>query len=187
MPERLPSYSMQGTTYTHFTEEDNTAMRRAERAWWLSILTIAGTLLWSITVLAQESIGQVAALQGQATVQRAGSTQSMPLRIENPVYRDDTIQTLEAAKIKLVLIDGTELVLGERGMMTLSQFVFAPQRQTHRGVVNIARGIFRAVTRKVLPQTAFEVRTGTAVAGPSPGRWPRSPRSSWPTSRPPAW
>lgn len=146
-------------------------MRRAEHAWWLSILTIAGTLLWSITVLAQESIGQVAALQGQATVQRAGSAQTMPVSVQSPVYRDDTIQTLEASKIKLFLIDGTELALGERGMMTLSQFVFAPQRQTHRGVVSIARGIFRAVTRKVLPQTTFEVRTATAVAAVRGTQW----------------
>lgn len=146
-------------------------MRRSARAWWLSVLTLASTLLWSVPVLAQESIGQVAALQGQATVQRAGSSQTMPLRVESPVYRDDTIQTLEASKIRLFLIDGTELALGERGVMTLSQFVFAPQRHTHRGVVSIARGIFRAVTRKVLPQTAFEVRTATAVAAIRGTQW----------------
>lgn len=146
-------------------------MQRSACAWWLSLLTIASTLLWSLTVLAQESIGQVVALQGQATVQRAGSAQTMPLRVESPVYRDDTIRTLEASKIKLFLIEGTELALGERGTMTLSQFVFAPQRQTHRGVVSIAQGIFRAVTRKVLPQTAFEVRTATAVAAVRGTQW----------------
>jgi len=146
-------------------------MRRSACTWQLSVLTIASTLLWSVTVLAQESIGQVAALQGQATVQRAGSVQTMPLHIENPVYRDDKIQTLEASKIRLFLIDGTELALGERGMMTLSQFVFAPQHHTHRGVVSIAQGIFRAVTRKVLPQTAFEVRTATAVAAIRGTQW----------------
>jgi len=146
-------------------------MRRSAPTWWLSVLTIASTLLWSLTVLAQESIGQVTALQGQATVQRADSAQAMPLSVQSPVYRDDTIQTLEASKIKLYLIEGTELALGERGTMTLSQFVFAPQRHTHRGVVSIARGIFRAVTRKVLPQTTFEVRTATAVAAVRGTQW----------------
>jgi hypothetical protein len=151
--------------------EDDMAKWRFEYAGWLRVLTVASTLLWSMTVLAQESIGEVTALQGEATVQRAGSAQAIPLRVQSPVYRDDTIKTLEAAKIKLLLIDGTGLTLGERGTMTLSQFVYAPQRNTHRGVVSIASGIFRAVTRKVLPQTTFEVRTATAVAAVRGTQW----------------
>ena len=152
-------------------EGDAMAIRRSERVWWLSVLAMASTLLWSVTVLAQESIGQVASLQGQATVQHAGSSQVMPLSVQSPVYRDDTIQTLEVSKIKLLLIDGTELTLGEGGTMTLSQLVYAPQHNTHQGIVRIARGLFRAVTRKVLPQTAFEVRTATAVAAVRGTQW----------------
>jgi len=147
------------------------ARRRCKYTWWLKILTVASTLLWGMAVLAQESIGEVTALQGQATVQRTGSAQAMPLRVQSPVRRGDTIQTLEASKIKLLLIDGTGLTLGERGTMTLSQLVYAPQRQTHQGVVSIARGIFRAVTRKVLPQTTFEVHTDTAVAAVRGTQW----------------
>ena len=145
--------------------------RRFEYACWLGVLTVASTLLWSSTVLAQESIGEVTALEGQANVQRAGSAQAMPLRVQSPVYRGDTIKTLEASKIKLLLIDGTGLTLGERGTMTLSQLVYAPQRNTHQGVVSIVSGIFRAVTRKVLPQTTFEVRTATAVAAVRGTQW----------------
>jgi len=65
--------------------------------------------LGSSVVLAQQppSIGQVTALQGQATVQHTGNTQAVPLSVESPVYREDIIQTLAASKIKLVLLDGT--------------------------------------------------------------------------------
>src|SRR5437870_4396911 len=47
---------------------------------WTAV-TIVSLFLRSAVVLAQqqESIGQVTALQGQATVQHAGSTQAMPL------------------------------------------------------------------------------------------------------------
>jgi len=147
--------------------------RQPGRAGWLSVLTVASTLLWSVLALAQqrESIGQVASLEGQATVRHAGSSEAMSLSVQNPVYRDDTIQTLEASKIKLVLIDGTQLTLGERGTMTLSKFVYAPQHNTHQGVVSITRGFFRAVAHKVLPQTAFEVRTATAVAAVRGTQW----------------
>src|SRR5262249_8986138 len=107
--------------FTKLMRGDNMPRRRCEYAFWLKVLTLASTLLWSITVLAQESIGEVTALQGQATVQRTGSAQAMPLHVQSPVYRGDTIKTLEASKIKLLLIDGTGLTLGERGTMTLSQ------------------------------------------------------------------
>jgi hypothetical protein len=99
----------------------------------LIVPTMAGLLLWSVITLAQqqEPIGQVTALQGQATVQHTGSTQTVPLSSQHPVYREDIIQTLEASKIKLVLLDGTELTLGEGGTMTLSKFVYAPQHKMH--------------------------------------------------------
>ena len=41
----------------------------------------------------------------------------------------------------------------------------------HQGIINIARGIFRAVTRKVFPQTTFEVHTATAVAAVRGTQW----------------
>ena len=154
-------------------ETDDTDKQQAIHTRGLMILTTASLLLWSVIALAQqqEPIGQVAALQGQATVQHAGSTQAVPLSSQNPVYREDIIQTLEASKIKLVLLDGTELSLGERGTMTLSKFVYAPQQKIHQGVVSIASGFFRAVARKVLPQTFLEMRTGTAVAAVRGTQW----------------
>jgi ferric-dicitrate binding protein FerR (iron transport regulator) len=41
----------------------------------------------------------------------------------------------------------------------------------HQGVVSIASGFFRAVARKILPQTLFEMRTGTAVAAVRGTQW----------------
>ena len=152
-------------------EADDTDRPQAGHTRWLTVLTLASLLLWSVRVWAQqqERIGQVAALQGQATVQHDGSSQATLLSGQSPVYRADIIRTFDASKIKLVLIDGTELTLGERGVMTLSQLVYTPQ--THQGVVHIAQGFFRAVTQKVLPHTAFEVRTATAVAAVRGTQW----------------
>ena len=96
-------------------ETDDTDKPQAVHPTGLMVLSMASLLLWSVIALAQqpEPIGQIAALQGQATVQHAGSTQAVPLGSQNPVYREDIIQTLEASKIKLILLDGTELTLGE--------------------------------------------------------------------------
>jgi hypothetical protein len=140
---------------------------------WQTVLTMVSIGLGSSVALAQQqpSIGLVTALQGQATVQHAGNTQAMSLSVESPVYREDIIQTLAASKIKLVLLDGTELTLGEGSTMTLSKFVYAPQQQTHQGIIKVAGGIFRAVTRKVFSQTTFEVHTATAVAAVRGTQW----------------
>jgi hypothetical protein len=88
-------------------EVDDTDKSQAVHTKGLLVLTMAGILLWSVIALAQqqEPIGQIAALQGQVTVQHAGSTQAVPLSSQNPVYREEIIQTLEASKIKLVLLD----------------------------------------------------------------------------------
>lgn len=127
-----------------------------------------GSAVWAQP---QEPIGHVALLQGQVTAQRPGEVQPRSLQPGSPVFAEDTIQTQASAKVQMLLIDATELSLGERATMTLSQLVFAPERHTHRGVVSIAQGIFRAVTKTVLPQTRFEIRTGTAVAAVRGTQW----------------
>jgi hypothetical protein len=135
-------------------------------------LAVASLLLWCGFALAQPArIGQVAALQGQATVKRAGSPQASPLSLQQPVFQEDVIETAAASKIKLLLVDGTELSLGAQGTMTLSKLVYAPQQQKHQGVVGIAQGIFRAVTPRLIPQTNFEVHTATAVAAVRGTQW----------------
>lgn len=146
---------------------------RTGRQPWLPLLIILYLLLGGTAVLAQpqDRIGQVASVEGQATAQRAGSAQRLPLQVAHPVYQEDTIETGEGGKIRLVLIDETELSLGQHSSMTLSQLVFAPQRHTHRGVVSVAQGVFRAITKQVIPQTTFEIRTGTAVAAVRGTQW----------------
>ena len=82
-------------------EADDADKQQAVHTTGLMVLAMTSLLLWSVIALAQpqEPIGQVAALQGQATVQHAGGTQAVPLSSRNPVYREDIIQTLEASKI----------------------------------------------------------------------------------------
>jgi hypothetical protein len=82
-------------------EGGDTDKRQAVHTIGLIVPTMASLLLWSVIALAQqqEPIGQVTALQGQATVQHAGSIQAVPLSSQHPVYPEDIIQTLEASKL----------------------------------------------------------------------------------------
>lgn len=137
-----------------------------------SVLSVLGVLLFSAPGQAQqESIGQVIALRGQATVKRAATPQPVPLAVQHMVFREDVLQTAAASRLKVALIDGTELTLGENGMMTLSALVYAPQQNTQSSVLTVAKGAFWGSTKKLVPQAMFEMRTGTAVASIRGTEW----------------
>jgi hypothetical protein len=137
------------------------------------IAALLALLLYSTAALAQqpESIGRVVALQGQATVRHRGGVQLESLGLHSPVYPEDTLQTAVDAKLRLVLVDGTELTLGAQGSLTLSRFVYAPQQQNHHVLLGIAQGAFHAVTKILLPQASFEVHTTTTVAAVRGTEW----------------
>jgi hypothetical protein len=123
-------------------------------------------LLCGAVALAQQqaSIGQVTALQGQATVQHQASSQATSLHLRSPVYPEDIIQTAAASKLKLSLTGDIEITLGEQSSLTLSRFVYAPQQKYQNVLLRLTQGAFRMITRTLFPQAAVEVHTPTAVA-----------------------
>lgn len=60
------------------------------------------------------SIGQVRSVTGTVQVIRADGT-TVTLRVGDPPFQDDTIETGASGKVGVVLIDGTSLALGENG------------------------------------------------------------------------
>lgn len=134
--------------------------------WWSMVLICWGVVLGAVNAVAQQqdSVGQVVALEGKATVRHKGDAQSKLLRLQSPVYPEDFIQTRTASRLKLVLVDGTVLTLGEQGGMKISAFVYSPQSKTRKSLLQVIEGTFRAVVKKLLPQSTFEVHTPNAVA-----------------------
>lgn len=129
-------------------------------------LSLLGMLLMASTAWAQsrESIGRVTAIEGQVTVLHQGRFAPEPLAIQKPIFQEDIIQTDAGAKIRITLIDATVISLGEKSRLELKQFLHDARQQTHTGRLTIPSGIFRAVVKKLIPQSTFEVITPTAVA-----------------------
>lgn len=113
---------------------------------------------------APERVGTIVALEGTAYVLHVGHTASAYVSVQSPVYPGDIIQTGTASKIRLALLDGTVLTLGEQGTLRLTEFVYAPARPTRTTVLTIARGIFRVVAETLFPGARVEVTTPTAIA-----------------------
>jgi hypothetical protein len=129
-------------------------------------LSVLGMLLPASTVWPQspQSIGRVTAVEGQVTVLRQGKFAPEPLIVQKPVFQEDIIQTDAGAKIRVTLIDDTVLSLGEKSRVELKQFLYNARQQTRTGRLTIVSGIFRAIVKKLIPQSTFEVITPTTVA-----------------------
>jgi hypothetical protein len=122
--------------------------------------------LWAGPVLAQAppAIGRVDALVGDCTVVRFGQSASSALAVGAGLYEGDRVQTKAGARLKLAFVDGTVVQLGERTDLVLDWFLHAPEANTESVLLRVTVGIFRVIADLVLPRTAFEVQTATAVA-----------------------
>lgn len=90
-------------------------------------------------------IGRVVVLEGNVIRRQAVSTTSEQLSVQQPVYQGDQIRTRPAAKVKLLLVDGTELTLGPESALRLTEYVYSPQAPSQKSVVQMFFGTFRAV------------------------------------------
>jgi hypothetical protein len=131
----------------------------------VKVLVYWGILVFATTVLAQQpdSVGRVVALTGQVMVQHPGSTPE-PLTMQSPLYRYDLIHTQAAAKVRIALVDGTILSLGEQSTLRISDFVYTPGQESRKALLTVIGGVFRLVVTTVLPRSSFEVHTTNTVA-----------------------
>ena len=141
-------------------------MRRLPLLELLMVLGLFGGLLRASTAWPQPkaSIGKVTALEGKATVLRQGRFVPEPLANQEAIFQEDIIRTDVASKVRITLIDATVISLGEQSRLELNEFVYSWQQQIRTGRLAIPVGIFRAIVKKLIPQSAFEVTTPTAVA-----------------------
>jgi ferric-dicitrate binding protein FerR (iron transport regulator) len=121
---------------------------------------------WSSPAPAQDhrSIGRVESLSGDCTVVRFSESGARTLTAGAEVYEGDRIRTDAGARLKLAFVDGTVVQLGERTDLVLDWFLYAPSANTQSVLLRVSAGIFRVILELVLPRSAFEVQTATAVA-----------------------
>jgi hypothetical protein len=141
-------------------------MKRWSWLWLLLVLVVVQLLSAGFAAEAQqgESVGAVTMLQGKATVRHDGSSTPQPLRVQSPVYRKDVIRTEAASKLQITFVDDTVVNLGDTSTLEITRFVYSAQQQPQSSLITIPTGVFRAIVKKLLPQSTFEVTTPTAIA-----------------------
>jgi hypothetical protein len=109
-------------------------------------------------------IGRVTALEGRATVLRQGRFAAQPLAMHAAIFQEDLIQTDAASKIRIALVDDTVISLGPQSRLEMRQFVYAAGQPTRTARLAVPVGLFRAIIKKLWPQSTTEVITPTAIA-----------------------
>ena len=110
---------------------------------------------------AQDAIGSVSRMQGEATGAKDGAAEALALG--SSVFLNQEVSTGEAARLELTFTDGTQLTLGEKAKMVLDTFVYSPAQGT--GTMKLAVvGAFRFVSGQVTKQNDSDVAVTTPIA-----------------------
>ena len=127
-------------------------------------LIIAMTLLASLAcapVRAQEAIGSVSRIQGEASGTRGGATQALGLNAQ--VLVNESVSTGAAGRLEITFKDNTRLTLGENAKLTLDRYIFNPG--TKRRMIRLkVVGAFRFISGKVANLARSDVTVTTPVA-----------------------
>jgi TonB family protein len=100
-------------------------------------------------------VGVVTTVDGNATVNRVGGPDAVPIKVNAPVYLQDSIATGEAARIEIRLGDTAEVALGERSKVTMSEALVRRSLDLETG---------HLIARVNSGETKIDVRTPNAVA-----------------------
>jgi len=112
-------------------------------------------------VAAQDAIGTVSRIQGEASGTHGGATRALTLNV--PVMLKETVTTGTAARLEVTFKDNTRLTLGENAKLTLDRYVFNPA--AGRGTIRFrVVGALRFLSGQVSKLVRSDVSVTTPIA-----------------------
>ncbi|MGB9316552.1 MAG: FecR domain-containing protein [Pseudolabrys sp.] len=111
--------------------------------------------------VADDALGQIATLQGGATVTRAKAA-AAALKISDAVYKNDVLQTGANAALGVTFDDETTLSLSANARIVSDEFVY---EKGAKGKFNIARGTVAFVASLVAKTGDMTITTPTSTLG----------------------
>jgi hypothetical protein len=130
----------------------------------LRLIGIAAAMLLGLAnggALAQDAIGSVSRIQGEASGTLNGTTEALDL--DDSVFLNEVVSTGAEARLEVTFTDGTEVTLGENAELTLDTFVFHPAADSGTVRFGIV-GAFRFVSGQASKLAGSSVTVGTPVA-----------------------
>ncbi len=110
---------------------------------------------------AQDAIGTVSRIQGEASGTRNGATRALGLNAS--VFLNEVVSTAETARLEVTFADNTRLTLGEKAKLTIDTYVF--DSAAGSGTIKFGLvGAFRFVSGQVSKLASADVRV-TSIVG----------------------
>jgi hypothetical protein len=113
---------------------------------------------------ADTSVGQVATLEGSATVTR-GNAAAVPLRVADPVYEKDLLQTALASSLGITFDDETTFSLSANTRIAVDAFVYQQGGAGNAATFHVAAGTAAFVASLVAKTGDMTITTDTATLG----------------------
>lgn len=132
----------------------------------LTIPAVATAFLLTLAPLdlayaAPIEIGTVEKVQAQASATQAGTTRS--LAETGAILFKDRLQTGPDSRLEAKLADGTGLTLGEKGKLTVDEFVYRPGEPGNKLALKVATGAFLFVGGKIEGPSGGNVSIKTPI------------------------
>lgn len=133
--------------------------------------------LWPVAALAQNpaaadqpggvpanAVGQVATVQGDATVTRANAG-SIPLHVGDPIFMHDTLATGPDAKLGVTFDDETTFSLSPNTRIVVNEYVYQEGGSANSALFNVAIGTAAFVASQVAKTGDMKIATPIATLG----------------------
>jgi hypothetical protein len=135
----------------------------------VNILTaiFCGLLLCTGTDIARArpQVGDVEKIQHSASATFQQQTRNLTHKA--PVFFEDLLQTGPAARLSVILDDGSDLTLGENSRLLIDDFVYSPRKKTGRMALKALQGAFLFIGGRVeyIPDAEVSITTPGATLG----------------------
>ncbi len=139
-----------------------------------TILFLGGAMVWPLTVRAQSQaaasatadnqIGQVATVQGSATLTRANAAAAL-LKASDAILTGDELQTGANSSLGITLDDETTFSLSANTRIVMNEFVYREGAKGNRSLFNAVRGTVAFVAGFLAKTGDMKITTETAAIG----------------------
>ncbi len=146
-------------------------MQRREFLTFVAAAAASGRTAWPSALRAQASsqqgagdqIGQVATMQGSATVTRGGP--AVALRINDFIFKNDTLETAVNSTLGVTFDDETTFSLSANTRISVNEFVYQEGGSGNAALFTVARGTAAFLASKVASTGDMKIATPIATMG----------------------
>jgi len=134
----------------------------------LVILLLFTVIMQIPAAMAQDSsnkapVGTVMEVENIAHITREGVSETEEMKVNTEIYLNDVIETGEASRALILLIDDTEITLGAYARLTIDEYIFDVKAASeNKGRFSVLRGTFLFVSGLITKTRKPDVEIETA-------------------------